>query len=79
MSIKEAAEKYPQKDKSLCPYMRVYNSLSAQDKTDLTDLVNRNYPRSVIARILSSEGYKTSKDSVGNHLDGKCTCRKESN
>ena len=76
MSIKETAKKYDIKDKSVCPFMRVYNALDNTDKKDLDDLIKQNYPRYIIAKILSDEGHKTSKDSVGNHLDGKCICPK---
>jgi hypothetical protein len=49
--------------------------MSEADRKALETALADNIPGSIIIKILRSDGYKTSKDSLYAHVKGECKCQ----
>ena len=58
-----------------CGVSRAMQQLKKADQEQLRDaLANYDYAHTVIASVLTAEGYKTTPDAVGRHRKGTCGC-----
>jgi hypothetical protein len=75
MSLKEMLETYNTKNLEICAFAILLNELPEEDRKALDKALTNNFPGSVLVKFLRAEGYKTSKDSIYNHINGDCKCR----
>lgn len=75
MALDKALEKQQinRKQNLPCPFILLRDKLNDKDKATL-DKALGTIPDIAIARALQDEGYKMSKDSLGNHRRGICRC-----
>lgn len=58
-----------------CGVAKAMQSLKKADQEQLEDaLANPEYAHSVIAKVLTDEGHKTTSDGVSRHRRGICGC-----
>ena len=75
MSLKEMLDSYNLKNFEICAFARILEELPEEDQKALQKALDNNFPGSVLVKFLRAEGYKTSKDSIYNHIHGECKCR----
>ena len=62
---------------SYCPYAILKLPLDLEDTSALDAAMTKGVPSYLLAKILRTEGYKISHDSIQDHRDQICKCPEE--
>jgi hypothetical protein len=76
MALKESLQKFAVETSIYCPFQRVINKLSSEDKSVLDKALLENYPNITIAKALRTEGHRIAEISIMEHRKGLCRCPK---
>ena len=79
MALKESLQKFAVETSLYCPFQRVINKLTDEDREVLTKALVEGYPNITIAKALRTEGYRIAEISIMEHRKGLCRCPKTTN
>jgi hypothetical protein len=79
MALKESLQKFAVETSLYCPFQRVINKLSPEDKATLSQALVEGYPNITIAKALRTEGHRIAEISIMEHRKGLCRCPKTQN
>jgi hypothetical protein len=60
-----------------CQYIKMYNSLSPEDRKALDEAWAAKYSANEVLMALRSEGIKSSNESIRRHRIGACGCQEK--
>jgi hypothetical protein len=65
------------RNKSICYYKKMYDSLSPEDQKALDEAWAKKYSANEILMALRAEGIKSSNEAIRKHRIGACGCQKK--
>jgi hypothetical protein len=74
MALKQSLDKYVVETTIYCPFQRLINKLSPEDRATLEEALEKKFPNITIAKALRAEGYRIAEISIMEHKKGICRC-----